>query len=439
MSKVNPVQQDMAKLDEQWEAFTSSKLPLFRWYFSADDIQLGLGFIKVKEQLDEKNPELFIHLHSEFEESDSFGRALAEEMNQMIADGISDAGLEEAQEKSPATTIHTWQAPSLEDCTNGFNCIFRSCKFALDAFGDYVHNIVLVITPSRINNNTQYTKWWAQCCEIHSRYSWPENLKLVFFDIDKNSDLAVLARENKAHIYSAEAPVDMSATIQAILDDVNDGSPNAKFRQYTVDLQKAVGKQNKADIEKLAAAAIIIAEMHQWFDMWVVTLLTRAAGYLGLQDYDNALKDYRSAQLIAAQGEQKNIPGCNKLQLQAIICEGTCLFSAGKFEEAASAYVRGAQLAELQQDLLLTLEGWRMASFCMERANIQKIAWEHGMKALAVGDKMDEQARENSTLPFLGQALLRLSPSGEVNQRIKQRFDELLGEGWLKRAEALSC
>ena len=94
MSKANPVQQDMAKLEEQWEEFASSKLPLFRWYFSTDDIQLGLGFIKVKEQLDEKNPELFIHLHSEFEEGDAFGRSLAEEMNEMIAAGISDAGIE---------------------------------------------------------------------------------------------------------------------------------------------------------------------------------------------------------------------------------------------------------------------------------------------------------------------------------------------------------
>jgi tetratricopeptide (TPR) repeat protein len=439
MSKANPVQQEMVKLDEQWEEFTSSKLPLFRWYFSTDDIQLGLGFIKVKEQLDEKNPELFIHLHGEFEEGDSFGRSLAEEMNQMIADGISDAGIEEAEEKKSAATIHKWQSPSLDDCTNGFNCIFRSCKFALDAFGDYVHNIVLVITPSRIKNSAKYTQWWAKCCEIHSRYNWPENLKLVFFDTDKNSALAVLARENQDHIYSADAPVDMNATIQAILDDVDDGSPNAKFRQYTVDLQKAVGKQDKAAFEKLSAAAILIAEYHQWFDMWVVTLLTRAAGYLGLQDYDGALNDYRAAQLIAVQGEKKNVPGCNKLQLQAMICEGTCLFSAGRFEEATAAYVKGAQLAESQADLLLTLEGWRMASFCMERAKAPKIAWEHGIKALEAGDKMDEQGRENSTLPFLGQALLRISPSGEVSQHIKQRFDKLLGEGWLQRAEALSC
>jgi len=435
----NPIQQELEKLDEQWEDFTSSKLPLFRWYFSPDDIQLGLTFIKVKEQLDEKNPELFIHLHSEFSALDNFGRALAEEMNEMIADGIADAGLEETQENKPATTEHQWSKPSLDDCTTGFNCIFRSCKHALDAFGDYVHNIVLVITPARINNNNQYTQWWAECCSIHSRYHWPENLKLVLFDTDKNSALAILARNQQEHIYTVDAPVNMAAAIQAVLHEVDDGSPNAKFRNLTVELQQAVGKQDKSLIEKLSVAAIAIAEEHHWLDMWVVTLLTRAAGYLSLQAYDLALNDYRAAQLIAAQGEQENIPGSNKLQLQAIICEGTCLFSAEHFYEAAIIYAKGAQLAEQQQDSMMTLEGWRMASFSMERVKDKNSAWDYAIKAVDAGRNMDEQQRAQSTLPFLGQALLRLSPNSEIDKQIKRNFTELLGEGWLENIEAMTC
>lgn len=439
MNNANPIQQELEKLDEQWEDFTSSKLPLFHWYFSPDDIQLGLTFIKVKEQLDEKNPELFIHLHSEFEELDSFGRALAEEMNYMIEDGINDAGLEESQENTPPTTIHPWIRPDLTTCTSGFNCIFRSCKHALDSFGDYVHNLVLVITPARIKNHSQYTQWWAECCDIHSRYDWPKNLKLVVFDTEKNSALATLAHEQPMHIHSVDAPVDMAAAIQAVLREVDDGSPNAKFRQHTVDLQQAVGKRDKSAIDSLSAAAIALAEQHHWLDMWVVTLLTRAAGYLSLQTYDVALKDYRSAQLIAAQGEQENVPGCNKLHLQAIICEGTCLFSAERFDEAAIAYAQGAQLAEQQQDSMMTLEGWRMASFSMERLKEKKLAWDYAMKAVEAGRKMDEGQRAQSTLPFLGQALLRLSPNGDVDKQIKLTFNELLGDDWLENIEAMTC
>ena len=439
MKDTNPIQQELEKLDYQWEDFTSSKLPLFRWYFSSDDIQLGLTFIKVKEQLDEKNPELFIHLHSEFIELDSFGRALADEMNQMIAEGIADAELEETQESTPPATIHPWQKPELDNSINGFNCIFRSCKHALDSFGNYLHNIVLVITPARIHNAEEYTRWWSRCCDIHARYHWPENFKLVVLDTEKNSTLAALAKNNPTHFHSVDAPVNMNAAIAAVLREVDDGSPTAKFRQLTVELQKAVGKRDKPELEKLSVAAIALAEQHRWFDMWAVTLLTRAAGYLSLQAYEAALNDYRTAQLIAVQGVQENVPGCDKLQLQSLICEGTCLFSAERFAEAAIAYAKGANIAEQQADSLFTLEGWRMASFSMERLKEKQPAWDYAMKALEAGRKMDQEARAQSTLPFVGQALLRLSPNGDVDKQIKLRFAELLGADWLENLEAMTC
>lgn len=439
MSTANPIQRELEKLDEQWEDFLSSKLPILRWHFSPDDIELGLGFIKTKEQLDEKNPELFIHLHAEFISAETFSHTLAEEMNSMIEEGIADAFQEEEESQTPATTDHHWLKPDLRDSRTGYNALFRSCINALQAFEDYVHYIVIVITPATIKNPRQYTQWWNQCCEINLRYQWPDNLKLVFFDTEKSSSLATLAQEKPQHLHSLDAPVDMNEAIKAVLKEADDGSPTAAFRNITVDLQKAVGKQDKPALEKLATAAIALAQEHHWLDMWVVTLLTRAAGYLGFQAQDAALEDYRAAQLIAAQGEEENIPGCDKLRLQALICEGTCLFSAGRFEEAANAYARSAQLAETQQDLLMSLEGWRMTSFCMERASYTKVAWDYGMKALDAGSKMDEQQRAHSTLPFLGQALLRISPNGDIDHHIKQRFDDLLGEEWLQKIESTTC
>lgn len=439
MSDSNPIQRELEKLGEQWEDFISSKRPILRWYFSPDDIELGLGFIKTKELLDEKNPELFIHLHSEFNSAKSFSFELAEEMNQMIADGLADSAPDEADAREPANNIHKWSPPDLSDCRTGYNALFRSCLHALKVFEDYIHFLVVVITPSAIKKPEEYTEWWRQCCEINTRYRWPKNLKLVFFDTEKESPLALLAREKPHDLHSFDAPVDMNAAIKAVLKEADDGSPHAAFRNITVDLQKAVGKQDKSAMEKFAATAIALAEQHRWLDMWAVTLLTRAAGYLGMQAYDLALKDYRNAQLISAQGEQENVPGCNKLQLQAMICEGTCLFSAGRYDEAAQAYTKAAELAEIQQDSLMTLEGWRMASFCVERVGRKNMAWDYGIKALEAGSKMEEQQRLQSTLPFLAQALLRLSPNGEIDQHINQRFNELLGDGWQQQLKAMTC
>ena len=87
----NPFEKELDKLDEQWEDFIDSELPIFHWVFTPENSQLALTFIKVKEQLDEKNPHLFLHLSTEFETTEGFGYQLAEEMNQLIEEGFADA------------------------------------------------------------------------------------------------------------------------------------------------------------------------------------------------------------------------------------------------------------------------------------------------------------------------------------------------------------
>ena len=438
MKKQNAIQKELAKLDEQWEDFVDSELPIFHWLFAPDDIQLGLTFIKIKEQIDEENPELFIHLHTDFDNANDFGTDLANDMNKAIEEGIADAILSDEAENNPSDVNFTWQQPDLRYCQTGFNSFFRSCKTAIDAFDDYVHNIVIVITPSGIENRTEYLQWWSECCDIHEKFDWPKNLKLVMFDTNSQSEFVRLAKTHPKHIHSATAPVNTQQAINAILKDADDGSAGAKFRQSSVDLQQAIGKQDRPAMEKISSAAIEIAKHENWFDMWSVVLLTRAAGYLSMQLFEHALLDYRTAQTIASQGEQNTMPGCDKLHLQAKVCEGTCLFSMDRLQEAAQAYSQAAVMAEKQNDAFMHLENWRMASFCMERLKDDRTAWECGMKALAVGRTMEAPQRTQSTLPFLGQALLRISPSSQVRDQIKVTFTELLGENWLEQVEQVA-
>lgn len=438
MNRQNAIQAEIAKLEQQWEDFLDTELPILHWCFSPEDIQLALTFVKVKQQLDEKNPELFIHLHSEFHSTDNFGTDLAREMNKAIEEGIADAILLEAEDNSIAEPDFQWQTPDLTQCHTGFHRFFRSCKNAVDTFDDYIHNITLVITPTAIENSDEYLDWWAQCCDINTRFKWPTNLRLLVLDTDPNSQLAQLARDNPQHIHTAAAPVDLPEAMQAILKNADDGSSGAQFRQCSVDLQRAVGKQDRTAMEKISYVAITIAKQENWLDLWIVILLTRAAGYLTMQLFELALTDYREARTVAQRGEQAQIPGCDKLLVQAQICEGTCLFSANRFKEAAAAYDQAAQVAKQQKDFFMGLEGWRMASFCMEREKDNQQAWEFGKKSLSIGRKMEAEQRNQSTLPFLGQALLRLSPNSQVRDQVKMTFRNLLGENWLENVEQVA-
>lgn len=431
----NPFEKELDKLDEQWEDFIDSELPIFHWVFTPENSQLALTFIKVKEQLDEKNPHLFLHLSTEFETTESFGYQLAEEMNQLIEEGFADADEDASEDDNNIQ----WHKPDLGNCRSGFQALFRSCNTAIAAFGDYVHSVTLAITPTSITDAKHYVDWWAQCCDIHTEFTWPKLLRLVVLDTHAQSELARLAQKRALHIHSATAPVNMREAMQAVLKQADDGSPGAQLRQHMTDLQEAAGKQQRDALEAHAAAALQVAQNQRWLDMWVAVLLTRAAGYLNMQLFTQALSDYRAAQPIAQQGEEESIAGCDKLFVQAQVCEATCLFNMAHFEEAAFVYDRAAQAAEQRNDLFLSLDSWRMASFCMERKKEPRQAWAFAKNSLDISRRMDAQQRRQSTLPFLGQAMIRLSPTGEVRDQVKQTFSELLSEDWLEQVQQVAA
>ena len=77
-----------------------------------------------------------------------------------------------------------------------------------------------------------------------------------------------------------------------------------------------------------------------------------------------------------------------------------------------------------------------MASLSMERHKQKDAAWQYANQAYAVGREMTPEEREQSTLAFVGQAMLRISPNGQVKSEVKNAFDRMLGEEWLRQVEA---
>ncbi len=113
--------------------------------------------------------------------------------------------------------------------------------------------------------------------------------------------------------------------------------------------------------------------------------------------------------------------------------EGGALLSAEQWEDASQAYQQAAVLAEDPEDLATMLDGYRMASYCQERGKKWQLAWDYGLSALEVGEKIEEKDRPNTTLAYVGQGLLRIAkrrPFKKQKKEIMQKMDELLGKDW---------
>jgi hypothetical protein len=432
MSGENAIQKEIAKLTESWQTFTDGDQAILHWLIKPANVSLANTFIKIKEQFDVDNGEWFIQLACEFRDLQSYAGDLADELNELI-----EEGLQEADGESP---LNDWQKPDIRSARSGFHALFLSCDAILKVFDKQIEILTLSICPSVVKNPDQYAQWWAWACKVRREYQeWNPKLKWLVLDNAEKPYLSQVFAQNSDVALTQMPPLDFNGAARAIAEQANDGSDSGKFRLHLLDMNNAIGEKDKGKLESASAAAIPIAEKNQWLDMWATALMTRAGGWLSFKVFDLAVKDYRLAQGVAIQGLEKNVPGCNKLLLQAMLFEGTAYFMADYLEHAAKAYQNAAQKAVELKDSWVCLEAWRMASLCMERSKRTDVAWQFANQALAVGRTMKQEEREQTTLGFVGQAMLRISPNAQVKSEVKNTFDQLLGEGWLEQMESAAA
>lgn len=432
MGGENAIQKEIAKLTEHWQTFTDGDHAILHWLLKTADVPLANTFIKIKEQFDADNGDWFIQLTSEFRDMQSFAGDLTEEFNELIEEGLAEADGD--------TPLNDWKKPDLRKAQSGFHALFLSCDAILNLFGKDIELLTLVLSPTAVKKPQEYTQWWAWACKIRRDYKeWNPKLKFLVLDNAEKPFLSQTITQNGDVALSQTPPLNFNAAARAVAEQANDGSDSGQFRLHLLDMNNAIGEQDRGKLEKSSAAALAITEKNQWLDMWTTTLMTRGGGWLNFKVFDLAVKDYRQAQQIALQGIEKQTPGCEKLLLQAMLFEGTAYFMANYLEHAAKAYQNAAKKAEELKDSWMCLEAWRMASLSMERFKKADIAWQFANQAFAVGRGMKPEEREQSTLAFVGQAMLRISPNGQVKAEVKNAFDRMLGEDWLKQMDAATA
>lgn len=430
MAQENAIQKEVEKLAQHWQEFTAGDHAILHWMIKATDIALANTFVQIKERFDQKNGEWFIQLTNEFVEINSYAGDLATELNRLMEEGL-------AQEYEEL--LDDWKKINLNEAQSGFHALFIVCGEILRLFGKNFEFLTLVISPTAVKKPQEYARWWALACKIRRDYrEWDPKLKLLVLDKAEKPFLAETFADNSDVALSQTPPLDFNGAARAIAEQANDGSDSGHFRVHLLDLNNAITEQNKKKVEQASVAALAIAEKNQWFDMWTTVLMTRAAGWLNFKMFDQAIKDYRQAQQIATRGTEQQTPGCDKLLMQAMLFEGTAYFMANYFEHAAQAFVSAAKKAEELKDAWIRLEGWRMASLSMEHHKQKDMAWQYASQAFAVGREMADEERKQSTLAFVGHAMLRISPNSQVKSEVKNAFDRLLGEEWLEQVEAVT-
>lgn len=432
LPRKNAIQRRLEILESQWNGFAEDPTPrALRWLVDPDEARMVDVFLEKENEEVGTVPDLFIRFEEPFTESQRYGFVLAEALKvkyDQIREGILGEGI-----------ASDWTSPEARQGESNEAYFARCCASFRDYYQAIVGRLVVVLLPGEVTSFVEWRTWLARILKL----GLPESVRLLLVDPMGEPALDLLAQSEPELVRTIPADLDMPGAYLELARGDGRPDPGVDFRRAFIALTNALAKRDPTLAGTLADRAMAIAQQHGWPQMQIVVHMAVGAGWLAVGKPEEALKRYQAAGATAATASQGGDPAAPKLALQCKLAEGAALVSGQRHQQAAEAYEAAAALAERLPDPMMLMESRRMAGFCYATAGQADPAWRSGHLALDAAEKLEPDARANSTLPYVGQFLLRLLggkgrnrprlPDGggeDPEQQVRARMAKLAGPDW---------
>ena len=419
LSTTNAIEKRIDRLTELWNEFAENdEARVLRWVMDSSSMRMVDGFLKMQATDASELPDLFVRFNEPQGEA-PHGLVL----RQSLIDQY-DADREAFQEAGFASE---WECPAVKAGASDVAAFVAAVKSFRDDCGDKVRHIAVALLPASVVSADEWRGWLQALLKVEL----PPNIRWLVVDVAESPVLNELAKSEPQRLLTQEPKLDLPGSYNELLNDLPMNGPGAVFRKHFMNLLTAASTKNFAAAQAAAAAAQQLASTHNWPQMQIVTGMALAAAAFAVGNVNATLAAYRQAHQVAASSPDD--PVAPKLGIQSRFAEASVLIGQEEYEPAAKVYHDIVPLAEKYEDQFSLLESWRMAAYCHEQVKQDDQAWTCGLKALDVGDAMKPDARETSTLPYVGQGLLRLAqrrPYSEHKETIRERLEKQLGNNW---------
>jgi hypothetical protein len=296
--------------------------------------------------------------------------------------------------------------------------------------------LVLFLTPAMISDVPAWQRWLEQMLSS----GIPSSLRVMVADPIDTPSLDELAARCPSRVLTIEPRLDMPAAMSELARSEGPDGPAKSYRIQLVALASAAGVKNGDAAQQAADHALTIARAEGWPDQEVVVQMAMGSTRLATGEFELSKRAYRAAFKAAEAAEEAAHPAAAKLRVAAGMGLAGAMLAASDWPDAARTYEATAPLAVAAEDSVMTVEAWRMASYCHAQAGAAGAAWRCGDEALWVGEALDDTTRQASTLPWVGQTMLQLLETHDRKDAfasgVIRRLNGLLGEGWEERLHA---
>ena len=414
----NAIEERLSRIEESWLSFRDNpSAKLARWHLDGDGQRMVDVFHEVQVHEGSDVPDFFVRLREPFEDLESFGLELRRSFI-----GEVEAAHDEMLEAEVDTD---WTAPELTT-RDGLSELLKCLHSFRTHYESLIESLVVVVLPETIADSTGWTGWLTRLVEG----ALPPGIRFSVVDRVEQSALDDLAEQHQDTVVTLDPELDMPGALDSLVRAVGSSGPPDLFRRHFVALSTSAKRGNFDGAVAHGQLALQVARKQQWAQQAAVVHMALGGLYLGAGRIEEAAAAYRAAGEAVAHDEE---PGSDKVEIHARLGEGSVLLGDGDFAGAAEAYDHAAPRAENAEDHFLAVDAWRMAGYCYQRLGNAEISWDRLGHAVVAGEKIPEDQRQQTTLPWVGEALLemtRTAPYDRWRETIEARLLKLLGPAW---------
>jgi tetratricopeptide (TPR) repeat protein len=425
MPDLNPIERRLHYLNGLWEQFAgNADARVLRWHASADARQMADVFVKQHAADPAGIPDLFLPFDVPFKSETVYALDLLrhwKEFTDHNRDDLIDNSIDP-----------TWSPPTPRANEPGPAAVARAAVSFAERYGDGFRHLALVLDPNPVHDPAGWDRWLA----AFAKSNLPANVRVLVIDDADRPPLAATAAADAKRVFTQTPEIDMSLAYRELAAQAGGKGPGVVFRTHFVGMLTAAKDGFFTLAEVSAAAALAVATAEKWADMQTAVRMALGSVQTAAGKPAAALAAFREAKQSAEAAAAAGHPAGAKLVVQSHMAEAGAVFADGKYRDAAALYEAAAPKADAADDPLLAMENWRMAAYCHEQNAEWEKAWACGEKALAAGERIAPDLRANTTLPFAGQGLLRLTarkPYSARRDALTKRMNALAGPGWEDR------
>jgi hypothetical protein len=424
----NAIERRIDHLASLWNSASDEPaIRLVRWLVDLDEGRMVDVFVALEGQSAAQTADAFLKLGTPFENERDYATALLREL--MAAAEASREGLRAKGLRDD------WRAPAATQGQGAGRHLLIAAASLAAHYEDRFERLVLVLAPAAIRDSAGWRRWIEQLL----RADIPASLRVMLCDPADAPLLDGIEAGAPGRAITLEPRLNMVAAISELARAEGADGPAKSFRIQLVALAAAARVKNGEAAQQAADRAVAIAHAEKWPDQEVVAMMALGATRLATGELDLAVRAYRGAFRAAEQAGVVGHPAAPKLRVAAGMGLGGAMLAAACWADAARVYEATAPLALTAQDGIMTVEAWRMASYCHAQAGAAAHSWQCGAEALQAGAALPPDLRGASTLPWVAQTMLRLI-KGHVQQEqhtasLRARMDALLGQGWEARLD----